>query len=358
MINYIGSKKSLFEYLYQIICRHVKCTSQTVFGDAFAGTGIVAQTVRDRTGCRTVSCDTERYSELIQTAMMNLVYSLQIQHWMDRLNQLARRTDGWVTRHYSPRGGRMFFTEENALRFDTLRNGLESLRVNQQISEDEYTFILASLVVCADKVANVSCVYGAYLKTFKKTALEPLILRPIHTITERDPPHKHIIHRASAIDVDWSGCDVVYLDPPYNQRQYGANYFVLNALIEYNPKAVVYGKTGLIEYYKSPFSQKGACLRAFEQLFDRMWNVPVIVLSYNNEGILSREDLEALLVRYGKVILYIRRYKKFKAQQGVREDAVNEYVWVVETKYSPGLPIQTIDFSDAQTWTLIQETLQ
>lgn len=341
MINYIGSKKSLFKYLYQIMSRHVKFNSQTVFGDAFTGTGIVSQMIRDQHNCRTISCDTERYSWLIQTAMMNLEYSKRIQDWIDWLNALPMYTDGWVTRNYSPRGGRMFFTEENALRFDTFRSALESLRTEQQITEKEYWFILASLIVSTDRVANVSCVYGAYLKSFKKTALELLVLRPIHQITDRE--EIHTVYQKSAMEVDWSECDIVYLDPPYNQRQYGANYFVLNALIDYDPNAVVYGKTGLIDYYKSPFSQKGMCLRAFRQLLDCLKKVPVIALSYNNEGIVSREDLETLLIQYGKVILYIRQYKKFKSQHSVLNDTVDEYVWVIETKFSPGMPIQIVN---------------
>jgi adenine-specific DNA-methyltransferase len=355
MINYIGSKKSLFEYLYQVMKRHVKFTPQTVFGDAFTGTGIVAQSIRDRDECRTISCDTERYSWLIQTAMMNLAYTTSIQNWLNWLNTLPTHTDGWVTRTYSPRGGRMFFTEENALRFDTIRSALESLRLNQQVSENEYWFILASLTVSMDKVANVSCVYGAYLKTFKKSALERLVLRPIHTETER--VDHHTIYHSSVMDVEWSKCDIVYLDPPYNQRQYGANYFVLNALIDYDSKAVVYGKTGLIDYYKSPFSQKGSCLRAFGQLLDRLQKVPVIVLSYNNEGIVSREDLETLLVQYGKVVLYIRQYKKFKSQQRVLNDTVDEYVWVIETKFSPGMPIQIVNLLE-ENETSLEKHLQ
>ncbi len=199
------------------------------------------------------------------------------------------------------------------------------------------------MITSADRVANISCVYGSYLKSFKKTAERGFSFQPVHTIhrqyTGQSPAnmvcktkHQHEVYHKSVMDVCWDKCDIVYLDPPYNHRQYGANYFLLNYIIDYNSEQELRGKTGLTDYYKSPFCQKRTCKDAFITLFEHIRNVPVIVLSYNNEGILSMDDLKQILLEYGKTTLYSYTYKKFKAQESVKETHVVEYVWVVETK--------------------------
>ena len=342
-INYIGSKKSLKDHITDLISRHITLDSTKTIGEGFAGTGVLAQHLNTRYGCGIICSDTEKYSWLICNALLNLSFSSRLEQIIQDLNHLeptvmnhgdpmgshTKPSQALMTRNYSPRGDRMFFTEDNALKIDLIREEIENLKNENRIDESEYLFLLASLVVSADKIANVSCVYGSFLKQFKKSATQTLVLNPIHTL-QNNP--KHLIHHSSIFSVNWSKCDVLYLDPPYNQRQYGANYFVLNYLIDYSKDQVVRGKTGLIDYYKSPFSQKTNCIEAFQRLFDHIKKVPIIALSYNNEGILSTRDLETLLVKYGKVSCYICQYKKFKAQQNVKDSTVNEYLWIIETQ--------------------------
>jgi adenine-specific DNA-methyltransferase len=339
-INYIGSKKSLKEHITKLILRHTSLDSTKIIGEGFSGTGALAQHLGSQYQCKIICSDTEKYSWLICNAILNLSWSKNLEKMIQELNALEKQPlKSLMTRNYSPRGGRMFFTEENAQRIDLIREEIETRK--NQISNDEYLFLLASLVVSTDKFANVSCVYGSFLKEFKKSASNPFVLTPIHT---KILIPKHVIHHSSIFSVNWSDCDVLYLDPPYNQRQYGANYFVLNYLIDYSEDQIVRGKTGLIDYYKSPFSQRTNCIQAFEKLFDHIKNVPIIVLSYNNEGILGTEDLENLLVKYGNVTCYIYLYKKFKAQQLVKESSVDEYLWIIETRKNSNLTIERVNY--------------
>jgi adenine-specific DNA-methyltransferase len=337
-INYIGSKKSLKEHITNLILRHTCLDSTKTIGEGFSGTGALARHLSDKYQCRMICSDTEKYSWLICTAILNLSWSKKLENIIQELNTLKKQpSKSLMTRNYSPKGERMFFTEENAQKIDLIREEIEYRK--DQLSNDEYFFLLASLVVSVDKFANVSCVYGSFLKEFKKSALNSFVLTPIHT---NNLTANHIVHHSSIFSVNWSNCDIIYLDPPYNQRQYGANYFVLNYLIDYSENQIVRGKTGLIDYYKSPFSQKTNCIQTFEKLFDHIKHVPIIVLSYNNEGILSTQDLETLLVKYGNVTCYVYSYKKFKAQQLVKESTVDEYLWVIETQKNSNLTIERI----------------
>jgi adenine-specific DNA-methyltransferase len=65
----------------------------------------------------------------------------------------------------------MFFTEDNAKKADAIRTQIEKLREEKTINENEYYFLLESLLQSLDKVANTTSVYGAFLKKFKKKCL-------------------------------------------------------------------------------------------------------------------------------------------------------------------------------------------
>lgn len=95
-----------------------------------------------------------------------------------------------------------------------------------------YFFLLASLLESADKVANTASVYGAYLKTLKRSATKIMELQPASfELTS----NRHRIYQEDGNDLiqNIKG-DILYLDPPYNTRQYGANYHILNTIVKYN----------------------------------------------------------------------------------------------------------------------------
>ena len=165
--------------------------------------------------------------------------------------------NGLIYEKYSPSGkneyNRMFFTCNNAKKIDTSRNYID--KIKNELSENEYIFLLASIIESADKVANVACVYGAFLKKFKKTSLKNFILTPIHT--KKNIIGKNKLYNTDIINLLENTFDIVYLDPPYNSRQYGGNYSQLNYIAKNNKNIKIKGKTGLIENYnKSKFSQK------------------------------------------------------------------------------------------------------
>jgi adenine-specific DNA-methyltransferase len=94
--------------------------------------------------------------------------------------------------------------------------------------------------------------------------------------------------------------DILYLDPPYNQRQYATNYHLLETITKYdNPK--IYGKTGLREYQnqKSAYCSKTQVKESFRDLILKA-DVKYIFLSYNNEGLMSLEDIKEIMSQRGK----------------------------------------------------------
>ena len=284
-LNYIGSKKTLLPILNQVITNEIgdKCNSSFTFGDGFSGTGCVGQFFSNTYGCNIQSVDMEKYSCYVNRSMLCIPYSSKLSAIIETLNTITG-TSGLITKNYSPNGNRMYFTVENANKIDGIR---EYIELYNNITMDERVFLLSSLLCSADKVANISCVYGSYLKKFKSTALKPFILKPIHTNTTLVSPN-NVVLQQDVVTVDWSSCDVVYFDPPYNGRQYGANYFMLNYILDYIDKSSeMRPKTGLTNYYKSEFCQKSSVKQSFKILLDNKTLPRYIFISYNNEGVLN-----------------------------------------------------------------------
>ena len=170
---------------------------------------------------------------------------------------------GFIARNYGPDADRLYYTRENARKADAIRQAIERWRKQQVITEQEYFYILCSLLEAIDQVANTASVYGAFLKKFKDSARKPLILRPLHLSNHAkgckafNEDANHLIQKMK--------CDVLYLDPPYNRRQYGANYHVLETIAAYD-KPVIRGITGMRGYQRSRYCQPKSAKDAIAHL--------------------------------------------------------------------------------------------
>lgn len=335
-LNYIGSKRSLLDFLKdsisEIICN--KDYKNYTFCDLFSGTGIVGFTIGKE--FNNIICnDLEYYSFVINNGLYVPFTSLLKEH-INYLNELADNEsnigEGYIVNHYSE--PRLFFTKDNARRIDVIRTELNNMLTKCKINKDEFYFLLGSLLISADKVSNTASVYGAYLKNFKASSLKKLKLEPLHDSTEevnRIILNCDINKIDECKEIENKTLDVVYLDPPYNNRQYGANYCPLNYIAYYDNSICVKGKTGLIENYnKSSFCKKAGLKELFDILINKLVkkSAKYIFVSYNNEGLLSISDLKEILSKYGKVELKQKKYKRFKSSiEDNSEDSVQELLW-------------------------------
>jgi adenine-specific DNA-methyltransferase len=339
-LNYIGSKYQLLDWLTSIVQEKTGWSSfegKTV-ADLFGGTGIVSYHFR-KLGAAVVSNDAELYSSIITRAFTRSCYTESCKRVLEQLQKdLDDKKEhvGFVTQHYSPYEGneRKFFTVSNAKRIDYLRKRLEEIKPS--LSEDEYTFLLASILLSADAVSNVPAVYGCYLKAFKSKATKDLLLNPIHTLSSVAVDGSQTFH-SDILNTDFLRSftsDVVYLDPPYNERQYSKNYFPLN-IIAKAPESLVgqelKGKTGIpSDCFISPFCKKGATVeKAFETLI-RELKTQWVFLSYNSESLVSKDKMLALLKKYGEVSLVERDYKRFKSFEYNKDTSIQEYLFCLK----------------------------
>ena len=322
VLNYIGSKKTLAPRLVVEIVKVWQDLEAWDFCDIFAGTGAVAVAIASHVNSIIVN-DWEPFTQSILKAQF--VPPPNTLALVTALN-LVPPTTGAITLTYSEAAGRLFFTTLNAQRIDGIR---EALRSNQY-TEEERNYLTGVLVSSADSVANVASVYGAYLKNFKSSAENLLNLKVIAPAVKRGTV-TNMDAQLLAVDPNYIKPNtLLYLDPPYNQRQYGANYFPLNAIADiYADTLDVTGITGIpiLGYKKSGFCSKKT---AWHNLTDIVKKTPAlrIVLSYNNEGILSHDEIVDIFTKNNWTYRRIQiPYKRFASQKDLDPDTV-EYLFI------------------------------
>jgi adenine-specific DNA-methyltransferase len=327
-MNYIGSKLSLLPFLEQV-WQEIKTGDETTFLDPFAGTGAVGRRFREL-GLTVTSGDLQEYAVALNRAYIGLpAEPADARPRLAELNALAPQPGGFLHQQYSPAGGRMYFTEETAARADAIRQQLDAWRTADEISEGTFDYLLASLLENLDAVANTASVYGAFLKKFKASALKPLVLKPL-ALPHGGPAGRAVLGDANAL-VAVTPTDVLYLDPPYNHRQYGANYHVLETVARYDAPTVG-GTTGLrAGYERSAYCSRTQVRKAFAELIGAA-QARHILVSYNDEGLLPLAELRALLGARGEVRTFETHYNRYKADNGraYTRDATVEYVHYVK----------------------------
>jgi adenine-specific DNA-methyltransferase len=311
-VNYIGSKHKLSSFIKNTIANTVgNDLSGLVFCDLFAGTGIVGRTFKPFVK-QVIANDVEFYSFVLNRNYIGNFKKLATQKHIDNLNSL-NGVEGFIYQNYSENGSedRLYFSEENGRKIDAIRQQIEIWKNNNEINEDEYYFLLASLIESADKVANTASVYGAYLKKLKKSAQKKLVVGPAKfNITKNS--HQVFNEDGNALIKKIKG-DILYLDPPYNARQYGSNYHLLTTIAKYD-SFEPQGKTGLRAYYRSSYCKKNEVKKSFEDLIKNA-NFKYIFLSYNNEGLMTENEVSTIMTTYGKYSLKTINYQRFKADK-------------------------------------------
>lgn len=355
-MNYIGSKYSLLDFLEEHIVRWVGTTSDLTFLDIFAGTGVVGHHFK-RLGYRILANDIQYYSYCLNRALVviskqpdfaglvddlpapvNTVAFDNIDIVLHYLNSLEGQK-GFIYYNYCPGGTannchvRQYFTDENGKHCDAISLQLREWLSSGKITNDEYFYLLASLIEAIDKVANTASVYGAFLKKIKSSARKPLKLERVKIVSDNRN------HQAFNVDaaclVDQLSYDILYMDPPYNQRQYCTNYHVLETVARYDEPQLK-GITGLREYsnQRSAFCSKHIALDALNNIIQHT-PARFVFLSYNSEGIMKAESIISIMQQHGTVEIIKRPYRRFRAdvdseQRQYKSNGVEEYLFCLK----------------------------
>jgi adenine-specific DNA-methyltransferase len=306
--------------------------SNKVFCDIFAGTGTIGRVLKSQVKT-VISNDLEYYSYILNKNYIENSEELTNKEYLiEELNNSPLIDNGFIYNNYciGSGSGRNYFKDSNAKKIDTIRIKIEEWKNQNKISYNIYYFLLTSLLESTDRVANTASIYGSFLKKIKNTAQNDLLLESANfEITSNN----HKVYNQDANELIKNiQADILYLDPPYNQRQYGANYHLLNTIALYDdfiPK----GKTGVRVYNRSNYCKRKKVAHSFEDLIKNA-NCQYIFLSYNNEGLMGEETIRKIMKKYGKYHLEKKEYKRFKADKtenrNHKASITNEYLHVLE----------------------------
>jgi adenine-specific DNA-methyltransferase len=351
-MRYIGNKTKLLDFIRRVIRTRGIAGGRAV--DPFSGTASVARALK-RWGFAVNASDIMSYGYVFARAYVEVTApprfdgvaahtgGASLAGVLGWLNTLPPRP-GFLHEHYSPAGtaggahGRMYFTPGNAARIDTIRASIEDWHHAGEIDRDGYHTLLAALIEAADRVANTTGVYAAFVKSWQPNALRPLELRPERHVSGNGCTAARADAESAVAAA--GRFDLLYLDPPYNARQYAGYYHIPELIARgwFDGPVATRGKTGLIDDLdlRSAWSSSRRCTEAFERLVAGA-DCRHIVMSYNAEGIIPAAAIERVLKEYGRRATYRRYrrgYRRYRSDadgttRRYRGDVVNEYLYCV-----------------------------
>jgi adenine-specific DNA-methyltransferase len=354
-VRYIGNKTKLLGFIRRILSARGIRGGTAV--DPFTGTASVARALKAR-GFAVTASDVMEYAYVFARAYVTVptvpavpdlaaAIGLRKPTLVEAVHHLERLPGetGFVSEHYTPAGaegaahGRMYFTPGNGARIDAVRRTLDDWRRARLLPDDAYFLLLAALLEAADRVANTTGVYAAFVKSWQPNALRPLELRLPRIVRGNGCTAA----RGDALEIvrGLEPFDLLYLDPPYNARQYPGYYHIpeLIATGWFGREVATRGKTGLLDDgdKRSDWSRARTCVTAFERLVAAApWRR--LVMSYNGEGIIPEATIERVLRENGRAGTYrryrsaYRRYRSDADGEGRKYsgDSVYEYLYCVD----------------------------
>lgn len=333
-MRYIGSKKLLLGDIGRVIDENIK--NAGTFCDIFSGTVCVGDYFKKK--YKIITNDLLYFSFCIQKAIIENNSSPKFEKLgfnpVEYFNALSSKEleqlslkKRFCVNNFSPAGNRMYLSESNALKIDFIRNKINDWMGKSLINEGEYYYLIAVLIEAIPFVSNISGTYGAYNKFWDKRSLKNLVLRNIE-ISDNKKENKAYNLDGNELIKQISG-DILYIDPPYNKRQYSSNYHLLETVAKYDFPTLK-GVTGLRENEtKSDYCKKNAVLTSFEDLIKNA-QFKHIIVSYSTEGIMGVNDMESVLQKYGKDYkLYEIDYRRFKSRETSLKHKLKELMFYI-----------------------------
>ena len=317
-MRYLGSKTTLLGHIYSMVS---EVCPTGVFCDPFGGIGTVGSFIKAK-GYSVITGDILLFAHYYQKALLEntkeTIESIQsklgpdIEGYMNNLDV----TDGWLVQEYAI--NRKYFTINNARKIQACVDRIALLKEKKIICELEYAVMISSLINSMDKVANTAGTYYAYLKDYYRKAQKPFcyrLLLPIDGSTECLSFQVDANLLVKSIE-----CDILYLDPPYNERNY-QRYYHLPETIASGVVPIPQGKSGVYvaNEVTSAYNRKRDAENAFFELIKNAY-AKYIIFHYTDNGLIDIQKARSILETKGKVEEYIVDCKGYNTNQRINND--------------------------------------
>ena len=376
LITYIGNKRALLDFIGCGVGEVQKRLGRQKLSclDLFAGSGIVSRYLKQYASAITVN-DLENYSCIINRCYLSNKSKIDLEKLTSLHASLCKKIDrklallekseggyktaGFISELYAPadenqieKGERCFYTPYNAAYLDLARQLIE-----KEVPAELRDFFIAPLLSEASIHANTAGIFKGFYKNSKtgkgqfggngRNALSRIrgkIALPFPVFSDYNCKSRVFSCDANTLVQDpalyekaytTDGLfDLAYFDPPYNQHPYGSNYFMLNLIADYQrPDADNISRVSGIprDWNRSDYNKKRKVAEVFVELV-RNVRARYVLVSFNSEGFIPRDEMIELLSSCGKVEVLEADYNAFRGSRNLsgREIHVKEFLFLVE----------------------------
>jgi len=355
LITYLGNKRALLgdiaKALEQVKRRLGK--QRLRLFDAFSGSGAVSRLFKSHASYLAGS-DIEDYAAVIGRCYLSnrsMIDLAELSAIVEDFNARVEKesfTIGFIEELYAPSDeknitadDRVFYTKRNARRLDNYRRLIET-------TPDRYKdLLLGPLLSEASVHANTAGVFKGFYKNrhtgigqFGGTGGDALsrimgeIVLDLPVLSNFECEYEVFQDDANRVARRLKNLDLAYLDPPYNQHPYGSNYFMLNLLVSYQRPQQISRVSGIPTNWKrSGYNVREKCKHLFYDLIQAI-DAPFLLISFNDEGFISPEEMHQMLCRLGSVDVVERKYNAFRGSRNFNNRSlhVTEQLFLVERR--------------------------
>ncbi len=384
IIAYIGNKRKLLPLIYSAMENTgLELKPGLKFFDVFSGSGVVSRMAKSL-NFEVYANDWEYYANVLSKGYVETNDSDIVELFgseekfiqkLDEINSLKNPTSEkqYIAKYYAPKEfdaglvdfktERLFYTRQNALAIDKIRNYIESAYSEKQNPKNSKkieaenarnakirNLLLSELIYESATHTNTSGVFKAFHKGFGghgKDALKRIMAgiklnRPI--LIDSEQPVHVFQENANELVKKIRGIDIAYLDPPYNQHQYGSNYHLLNTIakwdhipapLDLNSKGVLKEKAAIRHDWvntKSDYCYREIAEKTFSELIDSI-DAKHILISYSTDGIIPFTKMRDICTRKGRLSIVTNEYSTYKGgkRSNSRQNTNIEFILCIDT---------------------------
>ena len=351
IITYLGNKRGLLKEIESFIILVTQRLGKTklITADLFSGSGVVARLLK-KYSSKIIANDLESYSYVLNNCYLSNKSEFSLDLFNKYLNEINKKIEekpinGVIRKHYSPKNDkkiefsdRAFYTNKNATYIDSFRYYIDKVVPNEYKK-----YFLSALLIEASIHVNTCGVFKGFYKdtgigkfggkaenSLSRICSEIKIKAPV--LSEFESEYQIYQEDANLLARRLKGLDLVYLDPPYNQHPYGSNYFMLNTILNNKASKNVSKVSGIPDDWNhSIYNSRKTALDGMKDLISNL-DAKFILISYNNEGFISYNDMEEMLKGFGKVSSKQIGYYTFRGSRNLnnRDLYTREYLFLLE----------------------------
>lgn len=300
-MRYLGSKEQYTDQIYTVLKNRKLVNKDLVFFDACCGTASVSDSlknsfkkiiVNDNLSFASAYASGRLYSGSLTFRKLGFNPVLYF-------NKSHNKRKGIIYKNYSEYAKRNFFTSENAQRIDYFRQKIEEWKTDKKINMKEYAYLLACLIESISSVINCQGTFGSYLNKWEPRSRKQIIFkcvkaRNVNGAAKIESKNKNLTDIVGDVK-----CDILYLDPPTNKITYSSQYNILESIIRYDIIDNISGKNGSRRFADIDNCWSGkykACAALAETIHKTQ--AKHILFTYRNDGVIPREFIEKLMIKY------------------------------------------------------------